>query len=197
MIDFNAVPDEDLYGMCINGDEGAWQYLYNFILAICKWEKWDLRDEPQELAQHVTLFLIDKGIKKVREKKKFRNFTKVTTINKIKDSFKTPVAQSIYAPVRNMKGEEFIPEYKDPRPLHDTALYNLDVVSIVDTAIEKLSKDCRKVVREYLKFKGGLYKSYKELSKILKMPVPTISSSVRRCLNKLIAFKEIKALKSF
>jgi RNA polymerase sigma factor (sigma-70 family) len=196
MIDFNAVPDEDLYGMCKAGDEDAWQYLYNYILAICKWNKWDLRDDPDELAQNITMHFIEKAIKKVKEKNKFRNFVKITSINKIKDSFKAISMKSLDEPVRGNKGEDFVPDHPDPKPLHDTSLLNIEIVSIIDSAIKKLANDCQRVVREYLKFKIGVYEDYKELSKVLKMPVPTISSSVRRCLNKLIEFKEIKALKA-
>lgn len=196
MIDFNAVSDEDLYGMCKVGDEDAWQYLYNYILAICKWNKWDLKDDPDELAQNITMHFIEKAIKKAKEMDKFRNFVKTTTINKIKDSFKTISMKSIDEPVKGSNGEDFVPEQPDPKPLHDTNLLNLEIVSIIDSAIKKLKNDCQRVVKEYLKFKMGIYDDYRELSKVLKMPVPTISSSVRRCLNKLIEFKEIKALKA-
>lgn len=195
MINFNAIPDEDLYGMCVRGDEEAWQYLYNFILAICMWKKWDLRDGPEELAQEITVHLIEKALKKVVKKNRFRVFVKTMAINKIKDSFKTPLIHSIDKPIKNKKGEEFIPEYADPKPLHDISLMNLEIVSIIDTAVKKLPKACQRVINEYLNFKMGIYKDYKELSKVLKMPVPTISSSVRRCLNKLIEFKEIKSLR--
>lgn len=196
MIDFNAIPDEDLYGMCAEGDEGAWQYMYNYILTICKWKKWDLKDGPDELAQEIILHLIEKAIKKLDKKDSFRAFVKMVTINKIKDSFKIPPMQSIDDPVRSRKGEEFVPEYSDPRPLQDTVLTNLEIVSVIDKAIGKLAKECQRVVNEYLKFKLGLYDDYKELSSVLKMPVPTISSKVTRCLEKLTQFKEIKALKA-
>jgi RNA polymerase sigma factor (sigma-70 family) len=196
MIDFNAVADEDLYGMCKGGDEDAWQYVYNYILTICKWNKWDLYDEPGELAQVITMHLIEKAIKKVNEKKKFRNFLKVMAINKIKDSFKSLKTHiSFDEPRKNRKGDEFVPEYRDPAPLHDSVLVNLETMSIINAALKKLSETCQQIVTEYLNFKLGIYKDYKELSKVLKMPVPTISSSVRRCLNKLVEFKEIKALK--
>jgi len=197
MIDFNAVADEDLYGMCKGGDEDVWQYVYNYILTICKWNKWDLDDEPEELAQTITMHLIEKAINKVKEKKKFRNFLKVMTINKIKDSFKSPkITESIDKPRRSKKGEEFVPEYADPAPLHDSVLMNLEISSVIDAAIKKLSETCQKIVTEYFNFKLGVYEDYKELSKVLKMPVPTISSSVRRCLNSLIEFKEIKELRT-
>lgn len=197
MIDFKTVSDEDIYGMCIQGDEDAWRYVYNFILAICKWNKWDLKDDPEEMAQDISMHLIEKAIRKVKEKTKFRSFVKVTTINKIKDSFKGMKAdRSLQAPLKNSKGEDFVPEYQDPAPLHDNVLAGLETVSIIESAVKKLSEACQRVITEYFNFKLGIYKDYKELSRVLKMPIPTISSSVRRCLNKLIELREIKALRA-
>lgn len=200
MVNFNAVADRDLYEMCCQGDEGAWQYIYNYIykcvMETCKKRNWKLRDDFDEMAQQITIHLLEKALKKVKETDKFRNFVRVVAVNKILDSFKVQLMQSTDKPVKNKKGEEFIPEYPDSQPLHDTYIFNLEIVSVIDTAIKKLSKDCQRVVNEYLKFKIGLYENYKELSKVLKMPIPTISSSVRRCLNKIVEFKEIKALRS-
>jgi RNA polymerase sigma factor (sigma-70 family) len=197
MIDFNGVPDEDLYGMCIRGDEGAWQYMYNYILTICKWKKWNLADEPEETAGEIVLHLIDKAIRKIKDKNSFRNFVKTITVNKIKDGFKKVSMGSIDDPVKTRKGDDFVPEHPDPNPGHDTILMNIEIASVIDNAVGKLSADCRRVVTEYLKFKTGLYDDYKELSRVLKMPVPTISSKVRRCLDKLVQFKEIRELRCY
>ena len=198
MIDYNAIPDQDLYGMCVEGDQGAWQYMYNYILIVCKWRKWTLSDEPEELAQQITLHLIEKAIKKIKEKTKFRNFVRVMTINKIKDSFKSFASrgESIDRSIKNRNGEEIPIEFIDPRPLHEKVIMDLEIVSIIDSAISKLPESSQKVIREYLRMKMGFYKDYRELSKVLKMHIPTISSKVRRCLNKLMEMKEIKGLMS-
>ena len=196
MIDYNTIPDEDLYGMCCEGDEGAWEYLYNYILIICRGPWWGLGTESEEMAQHITFYLIEKAIKKVKEKSKFRNFVKKTAINKIRDGFRSKWRQRV--PIDKVyvdeNGEEFSQEFIDPKPSHEKILIDLEIVSLIDTAILKLPVSCQEVVREYLKFKMGFYDDYKELSKVLKMHIPTISSKVRRCLNKLLALKEIKEL---
>ena len=198
MIDYSAIPDQDLYGMCVEGDQGAWQYMYNYILIVCKWRKWNLSDEPEELAQQIALHLIEKAIKKIKEKTKFRNFVTVMTINKIKDSFKSSTfrEEPLEKSIKKGNGEEIPVEYIDPRPLHEKVIMDLEIVSIIDAAILKLPESCQKVVREYLKLKMGFYNDYKELSKVLKMHIPTISSKVRRCLNKLMELKEMKELVS-
>lgn len=196
MIDYNAIPDEDLYGMCVVGDEGAWCYVYNYILVICRWKKWDLRVEPEDLAQQIVLHLIEKALKQVKEKSKFRNFVKKAAINKIKDSFRLKIVhvQSIERSVKTKNGEEIAVDPVDPKPSHENAFMDLEMVSIIDAAILKLPVPCQRVLQEYLKFKMGLYGNYGELSRVLKMHIPTISSRVTRCLNKLLALKEIKEL---
>jgi RNA polymerase sigma factor (sigma-70 family) len=197
MIDFNRVTDEDLYGMCSSGDENAWEYLFNYVLRICEWKKWTLKDQPEEMAQSILFHLIDKAMEKVKYRDKFRNFVKMTAINRIKDSFKDPTLKHrpLEKKIKSSKGEEFVPDYPDDTPSQDMLFIRFEIVSIVDSAIEKLPSHCRKVVKEYLNFKIGLYESYAELSKVLKLPIPTISSKVSRCLAILIEFKEIKQLK--
>jgi RNA polymerase sigma factor (sigma-70 family) len=197
VIDFNAISDEDLYQMCIQGDEDAWQYTYNYILIICRWSKWNLRDEPEDLAQRIILHLLEKAMKKVKQKKQFRSFVKTTAINKIKDSFKEKKPDfSIDEIKRDNCGDEYIQEYPDQKKLHDKILMDFEFAGIIDSAIKNLSPACQRIVSEYINYKLGIYKSYNELSKILKMPIPTISSSVRRCLDRLLEFKEIKEIKA-
>jgi RNA polymerase sigma factor (sigma-70 family) len=195
MIDYNAVSDADLYGMCLAGEEGAWRYLYNYILTVCRWKKWDLPDY-EEMAQQITLHVIEKAIKKAKEKDKFRGFIKKTAVNKIKDSFKIKLLRG--APIERFivdkNGKELILEMRDPKPTQEKVFMDLEVVSVIDTAIRKLPRPCQRVVQEYLKYKMGLYEDYRELSKVLKMRVPTVSTKVRRCIDKLLTFREIKEL---
>jgi RNA polymerase sigma factor (sigma-70 family) len=195
MIDYNAVSDAELYGMCLAGEEGAWRYLYNYILTVCRWKKWGLPDY-EEMAQQITLHVIEKAIKKAREKDKFRIFIKKTAVNKIKDSFKIRLLRG--APSERFtvdkNGKELIWEMRDPKPTQEKVLMDLEVVSVIDTAVRKLPRPCQRVVQEYLKYKMGLYEDYRELSKVLKMRVPTVSTKVRRCIDKLLSFKEIKEL---
>ncbi len=196
MIDYNSIPDEDLYGMCLEGDEGAWRYIYAYVLSICQWKKWGLKIDSEDLAQQVVLHLLEKAVKQVKEKTKFRNFLKIVTINKIKDRFKQAFLQR-EKPVLsgvNKYGEERKIEIMDPKPLHEKTLIQLEMVTTIDKAIDRLPESCQRVVHEYLKFKMGFYEDYSELSKVLKLHIPTISSKVRRCLDKLLEMKEIKEL---
>lgn len=201
MVDYNAISDEDLYGMCVAGDEGAWKYLYNYVNAsigkICNRRSWHLKDGHDEMAQVVVVHLIEYGLEMVREKNKFRGFVITVTLNKIRDSFKRPRMYSLDEPVRTKEGETVVIDLPDTKPSLEERLWTNDVISIIDNAIEKLPKSCQKRVTEYLKYKLGIYDSYGELSAVLKEPVPTISSSITRCLKILAGFKEITVLNKY
>jgi RNA polymerase sigma factor (sigma-70 family) len=197
MIDFRTIPDKDLYEMCARGDDGAWKYLYNYILAICKWK--DI-DGPEDMTSKVVLELLEKAIKKVKQKDRFRYFVKTMVRNRIIDSFRSSSRKEI--PMSSFLSDDDeedaqMPEIGSSDPDQIDKVFRMQVFEIVDGAIERLAPACRRIVREYLKFKIGLYEDYKELGKVLKMKVPTISSKVTRCLRILIAFPEIRALKAF
>lgn len=197
MINFHTISDKDLYEMCSRGDGDAWKYLYNFILTICR--KMNLED-AEDMTSKITLDLLEKGLKKVKQKQKFRAFVKVMSKNRIIDSFKSFSKKMI--PMSSFHSgddeeEESAAEIGCSDPDQIDRVFRVQVFTIVNNAIELLSPECRRVIREYIKKEMGFYDGYKELSRVLKMKEGTISSRVTRCLRTLIAFPEIRALKIF
>jgi len=78
----------DCLEMCLRGEEEAWAYVYNMVLGICRWPRWNLRDSAEDLAQAIVLFLLEKGLKECREKPSFRAFVrKVAFIRYINSVF--------------------------------------------------------------------------------------------------------------
>ena len=194
VIDFKTMPDTDLFGMCIAGDEKAWEYLYNYILRICEW--WHL-NSPDDMTDKVVLELLEGRLGTIRKKDRLRHFVKLLTQSRIKDYLKS--AQSREVPIYRRAEEDGEDEFDLRAGCHEpTQMENLncmEVMAIVDQAVEKLGSMCRRVVREYLNFKLGFYEDYQELSRVLDMSVPNISSRVNRCMKTLIGFKEIQLLK--
>ena len=195
MIDFKVLADRDLYGMCLAGDEKAWEYLYNYILKIAS--GWRL-GRPEDVAGQVTLELLEGRLETIQKKDRFRYFVKLMTNSRIKDDLKSARAREvpIYRPSAEDDGEEIDPRAGCHEPDQEERLNSMEVAAIVDAAVEKLSTICRRVIREYLRFKMGLYEDYQELSGILGMSVPNISSRVTRCMKTLVGFKEIQSLRS-
>ncbi|OQW98151.1 MAG: hypothetical protein BWK74_05275 [Desulfobacteraceae bacterium A6] len=194
MLDYKNLPDEDLYGMCLAGDEDAWKYLYNYILKICEW--WRI-SYPEDMASKVTEELLKGRIGTLRKKDRFRYFVKLLTQSRIKDYLKSAQRRevSIYKSSKDSNDEEIERQECRSKPDQIERLNCMEVMSIVDQAVEKLSEICRRVIREYLKFKIGLYEDYRELSQVLGMSVPNISSRVTRCMKILVGFKEIESLR--
>jgi RNA polymerase sigma factor (sigma-70 family) len=195
MVNFNKIEDEGLLAMCKSGDEDAWRYAYNYILTICSWNKWNLGERAADLAQDITLHIIDKALKKIKFKDKFRKFIKQTAIYKIKDSFKTKdMTISINQIKKNNEDEEIIMEFQDDASGPEEVYRNHEIVSIVDEALSRMSSPCREILTEYFKYKIGKYEDYQELSEVLNMPVPTISSRVTRCMKVFLKFDQIRNL---
>lgn len=196
MINFGEknITDEELYEMCLSGDESAWEYLYNHVLQITWWPKWNLRDSQEDLAQSITLFLMDKGIHKVAVKASFRNFVTKVAINKIKDSFKSPIImrKSIEDPITTQDGESLTAQYtlNDPSP-EDVAM-DKDLQSLIEKVLKRMPDHCSSVLREYFRYKLGYIEDYNELSTILNRPIGTISAQIKRCLNTFSKQKEIR-----
>lgn len=198
MIDFRAIKDADLYGMCETGDEDAWKYLYNYILKICEGWRWRSIRSPEDIASRVTMELLEGRIRTVRRKDRFLHFVKLLTQSRIISELKSASYREIpiYRPSEEDDSEEIDPRAGHHEPEQENLLNSMEVMEIVDEAIEKLSTICRRVIREYLKFKMGLYEDYQELSRVLDMSVPNISSRVSRCMKTLVGFKEIQSLRS-
>lgn len=180
--------------MCLSGDESAWGYIYNFILQITRWPKWDLRDAPEDLAQSITLFLMEEGIHKVRIKSSFRSFVKKVAVNKILDSFKTTTAvkKSLDDPITAHNGESLTAQYPMNSSSPEEIAMGKDLLETIGRVLKRMPDYCASVLREFFNYKLGYIEDYSELSTILNRPIGTISAQIRRCLNLLSKQKEIR-----
>lgn len=199
MIDFTEVSDEDLYRMCCSGDEHAWQYIYKYSALYCKRLGWrTLESGSDDIAQEVAMKLLSGNtLRSVKNPERFRAFVLKISRNKMADTYRSQkFTESVDQPMRGKGGDEFVPQYADPAPSHESVLMDLEVFEVFNAALAKLSANCQRVVKEYINYKLGEHDDFKALSKALGMTVPNISSTVRRCLNKMVEFKEIKALRA-
>jgi len=189
------VSDSDLFEMCLRGEEEAWAYVYNLVLGICRWPRWNLRDSAEDLAQAIVLFLLEKGLKECREKPSFRAFVRKVAVNKILDSFKTPsrLWKRKWASATSPQAD-ITDRLPSTDPLPEDVLMKKAAFEIVQRVFEKIPRMCREVLTEYFRYKMGFYESYNELSKVLHRPIGTISAQVRRCLDQFSSHKDIRSL---
>ena len=194
MINYKKMPDADLYGMCLAGDEKAWEYIYNYIILFCKYQGFN---SPEDMASKVVIELIEGGLETVKKQDRFRYLVKLRAQSRIKDYVKSAQAREVSIFKKTEDDDEIVidPRAGFHKPTQLENLHCMEVMVIVDQAVEKLAGMCRRVIREYLNFKLGFYEDYQELSRVLEMSVPNISSRVNRCMKTLIGFKEIQSLK--
>ena len=214
MIDYKNMPDVDLCEMCQQGDEGAWQYLYNYIFVICRNRRWNLND-PEDMASKTTMKLLDNVINKVKDKNKFKNFVAIITINLIKDGFKKGKAKiansqkdnKLPVKAKTVKVElpiEDIIRKDNSDSAHDGLfgedanqlenMINYERAIILEAGINKLPPRERKIFKEWWKYKQGEYKNYNELNKHLGIDNSTITRNVEKSMKMLISMPELKEL---
>lgn len=197
MIDYKQVADSMLYEMCLDNDGDAWDYVYKYATGVCQF--WNV---PEYINEEEARIMVEKlwegGILKVKNKDHFRYFLKMAIQNRIKTYLRSPKSRkvSIYRSSEEDNTEEIDPRIGFIEPDQLKRLNEMQVKDIVNKCIEKLPKICQPVMREYLNLLDGLYKDYEELSRVLRLKVPTISSRVTRCMRTLVNYKEIQSLKS-
>ncbi|MFA6412047.1 MAG: hypothetical protein WCW53_05065 [Syntrophales bacterium] len=74
-LDYGKMRPADVCDMCLDGDGGAWQYVYNEILRFYR-KKFPAIMNSQDLTQDVVCELLDGGLKKIENKNVFFAFIK-------------------------------------------------------------------------------------------------------------------------
>jgi RNA polymerase sigma factor (sigma-70 family) len=192
MMNFSAVTNQDLYQMCLRGDESAWGYLYNYVLTIARSPRFRLREAPEDMAQSIVCHLLDKGIDRLQDHRAFRSFVRRVAVNLILDSFKKKDlnALSLDAQTDDACGPRSNPASGHPGP--EDMTMGVDLVDTLREEMEKLPEKCRDVLNHYVDYKLGRYGSYKELAAKIGKSIGTLSSQVKRCLDILRAARPLK-----
>ncbi|MFH2093546.1 MAG: sigma-70 family RNA polymerase sigma factor [Pseudomonadota bacterium] len=193
-LDYSTLPNEDLYQLCLRGDDTAWRYLYNYVLKITRSKQWQLRVDPEDMAQGIICHLLSGAINKLKDHGAFRAFVRTVSRNKILDSFKKkqiPVTSynSDNAPVEQIF---FDPSSEHSSPEH-VLIGNCAADRITNT-LKALSDKCQTVLDAYIDYQLGLVENYQVLAKKLGEPVGTISSRINRCLKTLKEYLEIETI---
>lgn len=189
-IEFSSLSNEDLYNQCMRGDEQAWQYVYNYILLLCRKNHWDRSEAPEDTAQSVISHLLTKGIDQVREIAAFRGFIRMVTLNFIKDQArkKKLATISIHRDERD-DNPGIEPISRAPGP--EQQLMSEGLLASFSEAVEQMTDTCRSILGGYIQFKLGVYEDYQSLAQAFELTVSTYSSRVKRCLDQLRQHDEI------
>jgi RNA polymerase sigma factor (sigma-70 family) len=197
-IDFKSVSDADLYEMLMRGDNDAWTFLYNMALRMCQWYlgkfKWrNAQPDADDLASDVCEKLMTKGRRAIRSSDKVKSYTwaivRTTIIDKWRVADRETLAVELPRSDDDPEGEI---ELGTNQPEHEDTVFQHQVVELIDRALARLPDRDRRLVEEWMNLHRGKYSGYDELSRILEVPVPTISARVSRSARKMVGFKELR-----
>jgi RNA polymerase sigma factor (sigma-70 family) len=182
---FSDISNEELYQMCLQGNEGAWRYVFNYVLAVARSPKWRLRDTPEDLAQGIVCRLLER-IDRVREPKAFRGFIRQVAVHFVLDHVRglRPGLESLDARDPGDDRRE-VPEPVSENPGPEDLVLGSSLLQTLQRAVERLAPRCRKAVSAYMDYKAGVYASYKALAKALGKSIGTLSAQIKRCLDEL------------
>ena len=191
-MNFSKLPNDDLYQMCLRGEESAWAYVYNYVLCIARSPRWGLRDTPEDMAQSIVCHLLNQGIDNVRKHTAFRSFVKRVSINFILDSFKKKQIPLQVGNQTDSDRSEQLPDPPSNNPGPEEMVLSNELARIIGKAIGMLSQKCQVVLNAYVDYKFGYFQSYKALAEHFGKSIGTLSSQVKRCLDQLRGIEEIR-----
>ena len=184
-MDFRQVTNEDLYQMCLRGDEPAWEYVYRYVLAIARSPRWRLRDTPEDMAQDIVGHLLTKGIETVKKQGAFRGFIKRVAVNKILDSVKGRAVYFETLDAADCDDGPIVPTPQALDPGPDQMVYGNELLRAIQEALNDMSQLCREALGAYVDYKMGQYENYKVLAQEFGRSIGTLSSQIKRCLDEL------------
>ena len=192
-MNFSDLSGDDLHEMCLRGDQAAWKYIYNYVLAIARSPRWRLRETPEDMAQSIVCHLLDKGIERVKTKRAFRSFVRRVAVNFILDSFKGKAFFALSLDMGEDDDERPFPTPAATDPDPESLTMGHEFSEIIDQGIESWPRDAGRYWGAYVDYKMGKYRSYKALAEKFGAGIGTLSSRIKRCLDKLRMIGRIRA----
>ena len=196
--------DEELYDLCRANIEEAWLYLFNYILGLVRWYRFnkypDLEDllgaSCEDIAAECMSHVFEVALPKVREPSRFRAFVRVVVHHKLM----TLLSRTFRDRDRKADKVEKMGEDEPADPVEDLkgdAGFGLEpykmkrLLKLLFEKLNRISRECRDTLAEYMKIKMGVYADYAELSAKVGLNVSTIAARVHRCLRTLLSQSDI------
>lgn len=193
-LNFKDISSQDLYEMCVRGEESAWHYLYNYIRKIIVKKQGRYSEPVDDMAQNVVCHLLNGAIDRVRDKAAFRGFVRRVTVNLLLDDVKKRRILTLSYDQEETPVD--MERFDGPQSLFSPEDQSIagSTVGLIRRVLGQMSEKCRQVLARYMEYQMGGIKNYQELAKIFGEPVGTVSSRINRCLIKLKNRQEIKKI---
>jgi RNA polymerase sigma factor (sigma-70 family) len=182
----------ELYRLCRNKDEDAWRVLFAWCL---KKAKAKLPQQAEEIAQRVCLKMLDGGLDKIEDARKFLGYVRTTLNNQVIDYYRKEVRQVSLQGQPDDEDEvsgslaDRIPAPQAPPDQRAEARLLLGKLAEL---ISLLPEYCEGVMGLYIRYRLGLIQDYREMAGHLDVSINTLSVQIKRCLDKLRQLPEFE-----
>ena len=189
MDQYEAMGGEDLYDKLRSNDRGAWTYMYNKFLRMCRWSEWRLTDEEVEDVSAEAIAALIKRVQRrdIEEIRDVKGYGMWVLRNEITNHYRRSHPGTTVVPIDD---QATIPDEKNVMDI----LHMIDTASRVRSVVSRLPLKCKDLIEAYLKYLEGVYTTYEEMAGVLKKNSKTIYGNIVNCLKKLASFEELKSL---
>jgi len=190
--DRSEVSDQGLVAGCVQGEPICWEVLYGryygHVRRVVGWPRWRFTpSEVEDYVQEVFLELI-RALPGFRGEASLATFITRLAKNKCVSQIRRKTAlkrvrEEVGYALEERKGSDDEPvalAIADGPSLDDHVVAQEEAVQVV-AALQELSEDCQAIVR--LRYFNEL--SYDEICSILSLPLGTVCSRLKRCLERL------------
>jgi RNA polymerase sigma factor (sigma-70 family) len=186
---YESMANEALYEELKINDRGAWTYMYNKFLRVCRWKEWRLADEEvEDIAAEACAALIKRIHREdIEEIRDIKGYSLWVLRNEITNHYRRSHPQTTVVSIDDQA------TIADDRNIIDL-VYMIDIASRVRNVVDKLPAKCKGLIDAYLKYLDGIYGTYEEMAVALERNSKTIYGNIVTCLKKLATFGELKSL---
>jgi RNA polymerase sigma factor (sigma-70 family) len=176
------LPDAELAGLCVAGDERAWEVLVRRYrrLVYAVPNRAGLREDQVEDVFHQTFAKLAERIGSIRDLERIRAWIVTTARRLTIDCIRARQASRIV----DMEDEAMqqLPDDVDDAP---EALVKLEKQHMIRQAMLRVGERCRRLLSALFYDAGDEPPSYEGISEELGMPIGSIGPTRARCLKKL------------
>lgn len=186
---YESMANEALHELLKANDRGAWTWMYNKFLRVCRWKEWRLADEEvEDIAAEAVAALVKRIHREdIEEIRDVKGYSLWVLRNEITNHYRRSHPQATVVPIDDQT------TIADDKNLIDL-VYMLDIATRVRDIVNKLPGKCKGLIEAYLKYLDGVYATYEEMALALKKNSKTIYGNIVNCLKKLATMGEFKSL---
>ena len=186
-----TVKPEILYQRCVDGDEMAWNYVYNYLLAYLR-QTGTPESDAQDLAQETIRYCLDRGLKFIRKPKAFKKVLRMKARALFLDQYRARKNRKELGEAR--LGEMGLDQFSDVtsasrgNPL-EIRIFLSQALGIVRRSLAALDGECRRVLDIYFRARF-LGVKMKEAAKEMALSPSAFRTKAHRCGQRLMGQPE-------